>query len=814
MSELHTNLLFQATAHHFIKDLAGRYTYISPQLAQQLGVAEAQILGKTAHELFDPAIADEVRRTDQLVIDSRRPYWAEQNLTDARGQTTCFWTLKAPSLDAEGKVTGISGAIIDVTHHKHQEQELIDLKNRLAATLQASPDLIFEFDRAGTYLACHTASPELLAADKETLIGKNVSEVLPPAAAQAVLKTIATALATGHTSGHQIRLDIHGTPHWFELSAARMADTPAQSPHPHVILTSRDITARQQAMRALEERESLLFAIIDNTPMEYWARDLDGTCILENRKTVEHWGSILGTRPTDSRMSGETTALWQDNNRRAYAGETVDAEVSYRVDGEERTFRNVVSPIRVKDEIIGIVGFNYDITERKQAEEQIRSLAFYDPLTQLANRRLMFDRLNQALIGSGRRERQGALLLIDLDHFKTLNDTRGHDMGDRLLIEVATRLRGSLRHNDTAARLGGDEFVVILEDLDLGDEGARQAESLCEQLLQRLNQPYRLPAIANGVDYLHHCGASIGITLFTGPSVPVEELLRRCDTALYRVKASGRNAVRFYDPQMQAAMEERTALEADLRAAIEQQQLIVYYQPQTDPTGRIIGVEALLRWQHPLRGMIPPGQFIGLAEETGLILPIGDWVLEAACRQLTAWRQHPATAHLSIAVNVSARQFRNQEFTQKVQQLITEYSIAPGQLKIELTETLLLDDTEHTADTMKQLTRLGIGFSLDDFGTGYSSLIYLKKLPLDQLKIDQSFVRDILTDPSDAVIARTILVLGETLGMHVIAEGVETQAQMELLSQYGCKKFQGYYFGRPEPVAQLEQRLHAAQLSA
>jgi len=546
---------------------------------------------------------------------------------------------------------------------------------------------------------------------------------------------------------------------------------------------------------------------VDNTPVEYWARDMEGRCIMENALVVEHWGSLMGKRLEDTSARPEEVTRWRANNRRAYAGEVVDEEIQYRVGTELRTFQNVVAPVRMDGQIVGIVGFNQDITERKAAADQIRSLAFYDALTRLPNRRLMFDRLGQALFNSERQRRAGALLLIDLDHFKELNDTQGHDAGDRLLLEVAARLTTSLRPGDTAARLGGDEFVVILEALDDQVDATRQAEQSALQLQARLGEPCLLQLPSQHRVLSHHFTSSIGITVFQGTDISAEELLRRADTAMYQAKAAGRNTLRFYDPQLQAQMEARAELAADLRRAIEHDQFQLYYQPQVDAQGRIVGAEALLRWQHPLRGMVSPGEFIPLAEETGLIVPLGHQVLESACRQLAVWAQQPAMAKLSLAVNVSAHQFRQPAFVAQLRELLHHFNAPPARLKLELTESLLLDNTDDTITRMQSLKRLGVGFSLDDFGTGYSSLAYLKRLPLDQLKIDQSFVRDVLTDANDAAIARTIVALGNTLGLAVIAEGVETEAQRRFLADNGCHAYQGYLFSRPLPLAGFEALL-------
>lgn len=440
-----------------------------------------------------------------------------------------------------------------------------------------------------------------------------------------------------------------------------------------------------------------------------------------------------------------------------------------------------------------------DITASKAAEVEIEHLAFYDSLTRLPNRRLLRDRLRQVIALCGRTEHQAALLFIDLDNFKTLNDTLGHDMGDLLLQQVGQRLLMCVRESDTVARLGGDEFVALLTNLSAqGSDDAEQAKIIAQKILSALNVVYQL----GNHDY--SITPSIGVALFSGQNVTIEMLMRQADIAMYQAKKSGRNTVCLFDPAMQTAINNRAALEKALQQAIEMQELALYYQPQVDEQHRPVGVEALLRWARPLHGLVSPDVFIPLAEETGLIVPIGLWVLETAAAQLQRWAQHPRLAKLSIAVNVSSKQFRQPDFAQRVERIVRKYSIAPNLLKLEVTESLLLDNIASTIITMNQLKNLGVLFSLDDFGTGYSSLQYLKQLPIDQLKIDQSFVRDIAVDSSDKAIVSTIIAMAYSLNLEVIAEGVETTEQESLLFEQGCLCYQGYLFGKPMPAADLE----------
>lgn len=457
-----------------------------------------------------------------------------------------------------------------------------------------------------------------------------------------------------------------------------------------------------------------------------------------------------------------------------------------------------------------ILGINTDITERKAAEREIQYLAFYDHLTGLPNRQLLRDRLQHALAVEARRSQVGALLFIDVDNFKTLNDTLGHAIGDLFLQQLARRLQACLRKGDTLARLGGDEFVIVLENLAATpNEAAALAKVVSEKILAGFAAPFHLN------EYVHHSTASIGITLFNDRPATQDELLQRADLAMYQAKAQGRNTLRFFDPAMQAEVAARAELEADLRDALQNQSFELHYQAQVDSLGGLCGAEALLRWHHSERGWIAPADFIPLAEETGLILPIGLRVLETACMQLVVWAALPHMATLNLAVNVSARQFRQPDFVSQVLQVIDRSGADPRRLKLELTESLLVDNMEETIVKMTALKARGIGFSLDDFGTGYSSLAYLKRLPLDEIKIDQSFVRDVLTDPNDASIARSILALGQSLNLAVVAEGVETGAQHAFLAAHGCQAYQGYLFNKPQPPAIFEawarmQRVHPA----
>ena len=496
-----------------------------------------------------------------------------------------------------------------------------------------------------------------------------------------------------------------------------------------------------------------------------------------------------------------------DTDFARWVEQRLEIQKKVQIEPQEQTFENGHT-IQITERATpdgGLVISYNDVTALRQASAEIENLAFYDPLTNLPNRRLLMDRMQQAIAASVRSGQYGALLFLDLDHFKNLNDTRGHEVGDILLRQVAHRLSSCVRREDTVARLGGDEFVVMLHELsNQREEAAAIARRIGEKILCQLNASYTL------ADCVHHNTASIGAALLGGLLQSSADLLKQADIAMYQVKSQGRNALCFFDPQMQIAISQRAQLEEDLQSALAAQQFVLYYQPQFHLDGRIIGAEALIRWQHPQRGLVSPGEFIAVAEESELIVPMGHWVLQTACNQLEAWKGQAHFKHLQLSVNVSARQFRQHDFVERVIELLRSTGAPPHLLKLELTESLVLDNVDDTIAKIGELKTKGVRFSVDDFGTGYSSLAYLTRLPLDQLKIDQSFVRNLGVRHTDDVIVQTILGMAANLELDVIAEGVETQAQKDFLAEHGCLFFQGYLMGRPTPVAQLEAVIVAA----
>ncbi len=570
---------------------------------------------------------------------------------------------------------------------------------------------------------------------------------------------------------------------------------------------ARDITER----KLTEASELRINAIAFESQESLIITDAHGVTLRVNRAFTEATGY------TSEEMLGQTPHLFRSDRYDADFYRTMwktirstgiwQGEIwNRRKDGESYPVWLTISAVKAANGIVThYVGSQIDMTKRMEAEETIKQMAFYDPLTGLPNRRLLMEQLSQAFASSARSGRNGAVLFIDLDNFKDINDTLGHDSGDLLLQQAAQRLKSCLRAGDIVARMGGDEFVVMLEDLsEQAIEAAIQTEAVGEKFLVTLGQPYRLG------EHEYRSTVSIGAAMFSDHGQSVEEMLKRADIAMYQAKKAGRNTFRFFNQQMQDAINARIALERQLRQAIECQQFQLHYQIQVDSAQRILGAEALIRWLQPERGMVSPAQFIPLAEETGLILPIGQWVLDTACRQLKAWQQDPLMRHLVLSVNVSAKQFRQFDFVSQIHVLVQHHAIDPMLLKLEITESMLLGNVENTIAAMNALKEIGVQFALDDFGTGYSSLQYLKRLPLDQIKIDQSFVRDLAFDSGDQAIVSTIIAIAKSLGMSVIAEGVETQEQRQHLLKKGCTHYQGYLFGKPVALEQFEQLLRAA----
>ena len=676
---------------------------------------------------------------------------------------------------------------------------LEEMQQYQAALIDASPDLMFVVDRDGRFIDYHSPRSDLLALPPSHFIGKRIEAVLPPVVASVGMQAIAEADVQGYSSGKTYALELPHGLHWFELSVSRFQKR-AQEPVLYLFM-ARDITRRvldAQQMRifatAFESQQGMM---ITNARQEILRVNKAFTKITEYTQD-----EVLGKSP-GLLSSGRHTpdfyrAMWQAiRETGAWRGEVWNRKKSGQV------FPEWLSIAAVRDEqgeATHYVASFSDASLHKAAENQIRNLAFADALTGLPNRLHLVVLLQQLVHTCSTTGQRGALMLVDLDNFRTLNDALGRSHGDALLQQVAMRLTATVHEPDQVARVGGDSFAILIGELP-ADAAAAQAmaQASAQAVLQQLDQAYDLGATR------HHMTSSVGITMLDGAqSDYLDEHYKRAELAMYEAKKVGGNQVHFFTDVMQEAIENRAFLESALRHALPNQELELLYQPQVDAQGRVQGVEALLRWRHPERGMISPAVFIPLAEETGIILAIGQWVLETACNTLVRWAGIPGLAQLKMAVNVSAHQFAKDEFVDDCLALIRATGCPADGLKIELTESSLAANVHTIAQKMEALRERGISFSLDDFGTGYSSLAYLKRLPLNQLKIDQGFVRDILDDQNDAAIAGMVIALAASMGLEVIAEGVETPEQRDYLARIGCHNYQGYLYGRPMPRDALE----------
>jgi diguanylate cyclase (GGDEF)-like protein/PAS domain S-box-containing protein len=789
----------------------GRFLRCNARFAEIIGYPTEEVPGLSFQQITAPEdLATSLKKLDDVSRPKNDSFCWEKRYI--RKDSSLVWVriTATAQFDSDGHVVHNMALIEDINALKTAEQALSASEERYRTAFQTSLDAI-NINRLsdGQFIECNNAFLDMIGFTRQEVDGRTSLELdlwADKVDRQKMLDAVVE---------HGICRDIeaqfrkkNGDLFWGLMSASAIEIEGV----PCVLTITRDITASKaaekllnsaaEAVRLSEERYRKVF----HTSLDPITINQIGTrqYLEVNQAFLNVLGferhEVIGKSPFDLGILADPRNLGSLAESLRKTGECRNLEIQFISKNGETVWGLMSASIIEIDEVPCVLSITRDITNAKAAEDEIRNLAFYDPLTGLSNRRLLLERLRQDLASTNRSVRLRALLFVDLDNFKTLNDTLGHQTGDLLLQETARRLTACVRNDDMVGRLGGDEFVVMLEDLsEFPEEAAAQAKAIGEKILDTVAQPYLLDG--------RECrsSASVGIAIFGDRQETINEVLQQADIAMYQAKAAGRNTMRFFAPALQAAVIARAAMEDDLRQALQTDQFLLYYQPQLD-RNRLIGAEALIRWNHPSRNILPPGEFISLAEETGLILPLGQWVLEAACLQIAAWGARRQTARLSVAVNISARQFRQQDFVAQVLATLENTGADPRNLRLELTESMLVENIEEVIDKMKELKSHGLKFSLDDFGTGYSSLAYLKKMPLDQLKIDRSFIRDILTDESSAAIAQTIISLSRAMGLPVIAEGVETEKQREFLLRIGCHAFQGYLFSRPLPIHEFEDQ--------
>nr|WP_319564981.1 EAL domain-containing protein [uncultured Rhodoferax sp.] len=830
----------------FVKNVHNQMVLINQAGAHMLGSTVQAVRGQSLATWFDAEQMARIAAQDKQVYAQSKTLHFEETLWDAQhAQFLRSVTAKTPVFDAQGQPQFVIGLMIDVTGQKALEaQTTSELQLlELLATNTPLTDLLeayahsFEFNFSGVMCSVllidpdglhlrHGAAPSLPKAYCDAIDGS------------AIGPAVGSCGTAAFTRQAVIVSDIARDPLWQDYrdlalshnlhacwsvpilsTKGRLLGTFAnyhlqpRSPQPQELqaiqrsayllgLAVEHHHIQQDLLRqetALRESEARYRTLVEWSP-EAVAVHRAGVIAYVNTACVK---LLRANSPADLQGKHIIDLLHPDDRARglARAQQAMESGVAAPLI-EERLLRLDGSIVEVEIQSTAIVYDGapavyvvaHDLTKRHEDQETIHHLAFFDALTGLPNRRLMLDRLQQALASAARKQLFGAVLLLDLDNFKQLNDLLGHNMGDALLQQAARRVLGCVRKSDSVGRVGGDEFMVLLDTFaSSASQAAQYTETVAQKILAQLAEPYTLA----GKSYTST--SSIGAMVFMQGSESRDSVVKHADAAMYQAKAAGRNTVCFFDPAMQAQAVARAEFEQDMRDGFEQREFTLYYQIQVDSQSQIMGAEALVRWRSAKRGMVSPLEFISLAEENGMILPLGQYVLEAACAQLVDWAQQPATATWTVAVNVSARQFAHVNFVDNVVMALQKTGANPLLLKLELTESMLLKNVEAVIAKMNAIKALGVSFSLDDFGTGYSSLSYLKLLPLAQLKIDQSFVRDLLTDPNDAVIARTVVALGHSLGMRVIAEGVENAAQRDLLASMDCDAFQGYYFGRPVP---------------
>lgn len=781
----------------FYKNWQGFYVGCNKAFETFLGGTRKDIIGKTVFDIWPEHLAKLYATQDEALYREGGAQQYEAKVSHASGEQRDVVFIKAISADEQGEPTGLIGAMLDITERKQTEQKLKEALDFVESVVAAIPDILFEVDSDGCYLQVWTKNPDLLAQQREALVGRTVNEVLPPDQAAIAMESIREADEMGASYGSCLRIVLpDGETRWFEHSIAKR--TSSASSTSTFLALSRDITERKRAEEAIDEVRTQLLGVLQTIPDIVWLKSVEGKYLLCNhafeRLTGVAQADVVGKTDYDL-FDAERAQYFRDLDRAAVAAGRVLVEeewATHKDTGERiRLETREVPVLGPEGHTTAILGVARDITELNASRQKIHQMAFYDPLTALPNRALFNDRLRQMIADAASNGQRAGVMLIDIDHFKAVNDTMGHPAGDKLLCQAAERLNASVRDGDTVARLGGDEFAILLPEIRHEEDLNR----IATRMLEKFNERFLL----DGKEVFVSC--SIGIALYPDDSTDADDLVKYADSAMYLAKRSGRNDFRFYSRDLTASAEERFMLESELRHAIERGELELHYQPKVLlQDGTIFGSEALLRWRHPKRGMIPPDQFIGIAEETGLITELGRWVLREACLTAAELNAEGLPPH-NVAINLSASEFQRQDLPRLVADILKNSGCRPEWIEIEITESLLLDRKDRTLETLRELRAMGISIAIDDFGTGYSALNYLSRFPIDTLKIDRSFINS--ADKQSAELVKAILSIARCLGQSVVAEGVETVEQAAFLAANGCQAAQGFFYSKPVPKSQI-----------
>ncbi len=779
----------------FYKDCHGLYQGCNKAFETFAGCPEAELMGKTDFDLFPAEMADFFHEQDDKVITRCQSITTEAWVPYPDGRRVLLDIIETPSCTTAGDIVGLIGTCRDITTRKQVEAQLRQSQEMLRLVIDNIPQYVFWKDENAIYLGCNQHfARNIVGYFPEDIIGKSDADILKTGQVEtSFLNTLSRCVVADGQVKYQMLEEIQradGSIQWLEINKIPLRDAFGQIIG--VLGSFEDITERKWAEEKLRQSAKVL----ENSAEAITITDAKSRIILVNKAFSQITGytlpEVLGKNPSLLSSGKHSREFYQKMWNSIHTIGYWEGEIwNRRKNGEVYPEWLHISVIKDEDheEITNYLGIFSDLTLRKQTEQRLAYLAHYDDLTGLPNRSLFYEKTAMAIYQAQQHSNQVAVMFLDLDRFKYVNDTWGHIVGDVLLKDVATRLTECLGKSDTIARLGGDDFTILLENL----KNLQDLEHIAQTIIDAMQTSFDL----NGHETF--VTASIGISVYPADGLDIDTLLKNADAAMYRAKEAGRNNYQFFKPQMNIHVHQRLTLESKLRHALERNEFLLYYQPQMHlASGIIVGAEVLLRWQHPELGLVLPYHFIPLAEETGLIVPIGEWVLHHACLQQQHWCK-TGQPLLRISVNLSSRQFRQEDLTKTVMRAVEETNVDPTLLELELTESMLMQDAENAAKTLHQLKDRGIQLAIDDFGTGYSSLNYLKRFPIDKLKIDQSFVRDIPTNKDDMTITRAIVALARSLNLKVIAEGVETKAQEVFLRSLKCDEVQGYLIGRPMP---------------